>query len=334
MEIVFFHWAINNGPSITRSFMPLIEALKKDNKVIEYRVPYEGANPINVIRNIIFVYKHRSKSGINHITGDIHYCVLGLLGVKSVLTIHDDYAIIKAPNIFNKIYKYIFWIYLPIKLSNQVVYITEATKKKIERYVKSNNAIVITQHSIRNGYVYSPYVFNNRKPRILQIGVTYQKNLETTIYALKGLNCHLRIIKKIHESQYQLLKKMDIDFSNAYNLSDHDIIEEYKKADIVVFPSLFEGFGMPIIEAQAIGRPIVTSDIAPMNWVAGNGAWLLKNPLDIEEYRSILLEVINNSVKRNEKIKQGLENIKRFSIKTITEKYIELYNSVLIHKKQ
>lgn len=330
MDIVFFHWAKSNGPSITRSFEPLIENLKRNNNVKEYRVPYTGANPLNVIKNIIYVYKHRTRNGINHITGDIHYCIIGLLGVKSVLTIHDDYAIIKAPNILNKIYKYIFWMYLPIKLSSQTVYITESTKKKVEKYVKSNKVTVITQHSVNNGFVSTPYIFNEKKPRILQIGATYQKNLETTIKALKGMNCHLRIIKTINDNQVNLLNDCCIEYSNAYNLTDKEIIEEYKLADIVVFPSLYEGFGMPIVEAQAIGRPIVTSNLEPMNWVAGEGAWLLNNPLDVDEYKQILLEIITNQTERNRKINKGFENIKRFSTENITKQYINLYNKILI----
>lgn len=329
MDIVFFHWALGNGPSITRSFEPLIENLRLNNNVKEYRVPYSGANPINVIKNIIFVYKHRTKSGINHITGDIHYCILGLLGVKSVLTIHDDYAIIKAPNIFNKIYKFIFWMYLPIKLSNKTLFITEATKRKVEKYIKSSNTAVITQHSINKGFVSTPYIFNTKKPRVLQIGATFQKNLETTIKALNGIDCHLRIIKKINTNQIKLLNDCNIEYSNVYNLTDLEIIEEYKKADIVVFPSLYEGFGMPIVEAQAIGRPVVTSNLAPMNWVAGDGAWLLNNPLDIDEYKQILLEIINNPIERNRRINKGFENIIRFSIDNITKQYINLYNKVL-----
>lgn len=329
MEIVFFHWSSQNGQSITRSFEPLIENLRQSNNVKEYRVPYSGANPINVIKNIIFVYKHRTKNGINHITGDIHYCILGLLGVKSVLTIHDDYAIIKAPNILNKIYKYIFWMYLPIKLSNKTVFITDATKKKVEIYVKSNNTTVITQHSVNRGFVYYPYVFNKEKPRVLQIGATYQKNLETTIKALKGVNCHLRIIKRIYTNQISLLNDCNIEYSNAYDLTDQEIIEEYKQADIVVFPSIYEGFGMPIVEAQAIGRPIVTSNIAPMNWVAGEGAWLLKNPLDVDEYKQTLLEIINNPIERQRRIEKGLNNTKRFSIENITKQYIDLYKKIL-----
>jgi hypothetical protein len=96
MTISYFHRNRNTGPSIERSFRPLINKLKTIVTVQEYYVPYNGSLPWNLAQNIYFVYRHRNKTGINHVTGDIHYCILGLIGCKSVLTIHDDYAIVKA----------------------------------------------------------------------------------------------------------------------------------------------------------------------------------------------------------------------------------------------
>lgn len=329
MKITFFHWAANNAPSINRSFDPLITQLKKNNEVVEYRVPYAGANPINVWKNIWFVYKNRTKEGINHISGDIHYCILGLIGVKSVLTIHDDYAIIKAPNWVNRIYKWLFWIFLPVKLASRTVCITEATKKKILKYVKSRKILVITHHVVAKGFVYTPYVFNVKNPTILQIGATYQKNLETTILALRGIKCQLRVIKKMSEKQHTLAKACRLNYSNAYNLTDEQIIEEYVKADIVVFPSLYEGFGMPIIEAQAIGRPVITSDLDPMNWVAGENALLLRDPKNVSELSCAIKYLIVDKKGRENIIREGLKNVKRFSINKVMADYITLYNEII-----
>lgn len=328
MEIFFFHWSTTCGPSITRSFDPLIKELKKEYTVKEFRVPYAGANPINVVRNILFVRKHRSSKGINHITGDIHYCILGLLGVKSVLTIHDDYAIIKAPNILNRIYKWIFWIYLPIKLADRTLCITAETMMKIQKYVRTNKLQVLTQHIPDDGFVFSPHHFNTDCPLILQIGTDKQKNLESTLYALEGINCKLRVIKKMTQQQHTLAQKLKIDYSNAYNLTANQIIDEYRNADFVVFPSLYEGFGMPIIEAQAIGRVIITSNIPPMNWVAGKDAIFLNNPLDINEYRGMIRKVIYNQNFREKTIILGLKNVKRFSLETVLKNFIELYKSI------
>ena len=148
MEITFFHWAYGDDSSIKRSFMPLIRELRKGYVVYEYSVPYIGSNPIHVVKNILFVYRKRSGNGVNHITGDIHYCIIGLLGVKSVLTIHDDFAFTTAKKgVFDRLYKWIFWLYLPIKLANKVLCISPTTKEAIDGLVKNNKTEVSTTFS-------------------------------------------------------------------------------------------------------------------------------------------------------------------------------------------
>ena len=332
MNITFFHWAQNSPPSITRSFNPLITELKKNHNVKVFHVPYSGGNPINILRNILFVYKHRDKTGINHITGDIHYCILGLIGVKSVLTIHDDYAIKKASNLLNKIYKYIFWIYLPIKLATKTVFISEATQKKINKLIKVPSGVVIANHTVDSEFQYTPQKFHNENPTILQIGTSEQKNLETTLKVISQLNipCTLRVIKKMTPQQHQMAKDLHINYSNAFNLSDSEIIEEYKNADVIAFPSLYEGFGMPIIEGQATGRVVITTNASPMKDVAGkNGAILLNNPLDDKEYKNKLKEVISNEELRTNLIQNGLINAAQYTIQKVTSKYINFYKQIL-----
>ena len=79
-----------------------------------------------------------------------------------------------------------------------------------------------------------------------------------------------RIIGNIDETTKKLLLEKGIEYSCNSNLTHRQIVDEYCKADIINFPSLFEGFGMPIIEGQAIGRVVVTSNIPPMIDIAGD----------------------------------------------------------------
>jgi glycosyltransferase involved in cell wall biosynthesis len=330
MDITYFHWAESNGPSIVKSFRPLIDKMKETENVKEYRVPYHGSLPWNMIRNIVFVYKNRSKKGINHITGDIHYCVLGLIGCISILTIHDDYAIVKAHRgVFDKIYKWIFWIYLPIKFSDEILCISEATKYKIDRLLKNRKTKVLSHHVTGKEFKYIYKYFNENCPVVLQIGTSPQKNLETTLKALSGMRCKLRIVKKMTEEQHLLAKSFGINYSNVFNLSDEEIAEEYIHSDVVVFPSLYEGFGMPIIEGQAVGRVVITSDREPMKSVSGGAAVLLKNPLDVQEYSSILLRVFRDTSFRKELILAGLKNAKKYTVSIPMEKFLSLYRQYI-----
>lgn len=332
MEIIFFHRKSGLGAvSIELSFRPLIDALAKDNNVKEYHVPFDGSNPIKMFRNIRFIRKHSTKKGINHITGDIHYGILGLIGRKSVLTIHDDYAVrVAKRGFFDKLFKWVFWLWLPTKIASSAVCITEATKNKLQKLYIKNNLDVVTQHVVSPLLCYKKKPFNKECPRILQFGTAKSKNMYSTIRALSGIPCTLVVMKnKMTGSQIAFAQSMGVKFENKYGLDFEDVVNEYDNCDIVAFPSLFEGFGMPIIEGQASGKPVITTNNEPMNWVAGEGALLLDDPLDINEFSKAFLKIINDDEYRNGLISKGLSNVKRFSIENAEKKYLQLYKKVL-----
>ena len=313
----------------------MIDVIGEKETVRQYYVPYNGSLPWNMLRNIMYVHKHRTKTGINHITGDIHYCILGLIGSKSVLTIHDDYAMIKAHRGFlDRLFKRFLWLYLPIKLASVTVFISDSTAKKIGNYVnlKKRNTLVFSHHSLYKEYVYSPKKFDSECPVIFQIGATVQKNLETTMKAIArtGRKCRLRVIKKMTEEQHALAKSLNLDYSNTYDITDEQMLEEYRRADIVTFPSLFEGFGMPIMEAQAIGRPVITSDRAPMNVVCGGAesALLLSDPQDVDEYAEKLTRLMDDAELRQTLVENGLKNADKYSAENAAKKYMEIYKSI------
>ena len=84
---------------------------------------------------------------------------------------------------------------------------------------------------------------------------------------------------------------------------------------------------MPIIEAQSVGRPVVTSNLGAMKEVAEDSA-LLVDPFDITSIRSGILSVIENEALRNLLIEKGLNNVQRFSTKSIAKEYMKIYNEL------
>ena len=82
---------------------------------------------------------------------------------------------------------------------------------------------------------------------------------------------------------------------------------------------------MPIIEGQATGRTVVTSNISPMKEVAGDGA-VLVDPMNVISMHNGYIEAINNSQKF---IQQGLENVKRFDVSKIVKQYLDLYQYII-----
>jgi glycosyltransferase involved in cell wall biosynthesis len=104
------------------------------------------------------------------------------------------------------------------------------------------------------------------------------------------------------------------------------LVEYYNKASLFVFPSFFEGFGIPPIEAMACGCPCVVSNVASLPEVCGDAAYYV-NPYDVEDIARGIETVLNDEKLRNDLIKKGFENIKRFSWQDSARKIIEIIKS-------
>ena len=105
------------------------------------------------------------------------------------------------------------------------------------------------------------------------------------------------------------------------------MIELYGQCDIVTFVSLYEGFGMPVLEGQVIGRPVVTSNISPMTEVGGAGACYV-DPTDIDDIRRGILRVWQDETYRNKLLRAGRANAQLYSIERVTARYVALYESL------
>jgi len=128
-------------------------------------------------------------------------------------------------------------------------------------------------------------------------------------------------------SQRSAIQKFCISHEILSGLTNNELIEQYQQCDMLSFVSLLEGFGLPILEAQSTGRPVITSNLSSMPEVAGRGACLV-DPYNVGSIREGILKVIKDSEYRETLIAEGLENVKRFNIETVTQQYIELYQEV------
>lgn len=326
MLTFFFRKKRESAFSIEELFASILQSLPPDLVYSIVHVPEEGANPRVLWKNGFFARKYLSK--VNHITGDIYYLAFFLPGKKTILTIHDLRPLYRENRIKRFMLKQL-WFKGPARAAGYITVISEATRQDLLKHVPGiADKVYVIPNCLSPQFNFSPKPFNNILPRILHLGTKENKNLERTIQALNGINCHLHIIGSLTEGHYRLLVENNIRYSYSFNLPFDEIIAEYKKADIISFISLQEGFGMPVIEGQAIGRSVITSSISSMPEVAGEGA-LLVDPFNVEEIRWGMLKLIDDEFLRASLIEKGQENIKRFQPAVVAEQYAQLYRKVI-----
>jgi glycosyltransferase involved in cell wall biosynthesis len=261
---------------------------------------------------------------INHITGDIHFFAILMKKQKTILTIHDVEVLKRTQGLKHKIIK-LFWFTLPVKRAGAITVISEFTKNELLTCLPNlKNKITIIPNCINKIYTPQPKSFHSEKPVILQVGTKHNKNLEKVAQALENINCQLLVVGELSKKQTELLEYYKIDYTNFGHISLQQMLEMYAKADILLFASTYEGFGLPILEAQAVGRPVITSNMASMPFIAGDSA-LLINPGKVEEITEAVLQLINNEELRNQLISNGFENIKKYSAQAVAQQYADLY---------
>ncbi|MEP6727675.1 MAG: glycosyltransferase family 1 protein [Bacteroidota bacterium] len=289
--------------------------------------PYESSGLFKRLYNCVKAF--RSQGDVNHITGDINYMGLLLNGKKTIHTILDCVFMAAQPGLKRSVLKY-FWLTVPVKRSKFITAISVATKTEILKYVSCNpDKIVVIPVAISEHFVHKPKAFNKSKPVILQVGTAHNKNIPRLIEALDGLPCTLYIVGRQNEGYEKLLKQYNIDYSYQWGLTDEAMIAKYAEADIITLVSTYEGFGMPILEAQATGRPVITSNILSMPDVAGDAACLV-DPENIASIRAGFVKIINDDTYRDSLVTKGLENIKRFDPDDIALQYLSLYQKTVL----
>jgi glycosyltransferase involved in cell wall biosynthesis len=118
-----------------------------------------------------------------------------------------------------------------------------------------------------------------------------------------------------------------VHYQSYGRLSDDELVQRYREADVISFVSTYEGFGMPIVEAQCMERVCVTSNCSSMPEVAGDGACLV-DPLDVASIRAGFQRVIAEEEYRETLIEAGRVNRLRFNAQKIADDFLRVYQLV------
>jgi glycosyltransferase involved in cell wall biosynthesis len=316
-----------------------------------FRTIAEPARPYSVSEQLrIPLDLRREKIDLFHAP---HYVLPPLTRCKSVVTIHDCIHLRFPQYLPNRLaYAYArssMWV--ATHRSNRVLTVSEASKRDILRYFRIPEAkINVIYNAIDERYGESPspdevervqdrYQLN--APYVLYAGnIKPHKNLERLIEAFHTLRqdpdlAHVKLLIIGDEiSKYATLRRAVHKYKLHKHVrffgfvSDKTLAVLYRLARVFVFPSLYEGFGLPPLEAMASGTPVITSNVSSLPEVVGDAA-LLIDPHDPGAIAEAMRRVLMDSDLREELRQKGFTRVRQFSWERSIRRVREIYGEVL-----
>lgn len=264
------------------------------------------------------------------------------ISYKNQIVTICDLSFLRHPEWFSRKFYYYYRFLIPqiTKNSLKIVTISKFSKNEIM------NLLNISEHKIKviycgvdekfiNHTIANAAVSNKYKNYILAVSsLDPRKNFKNLISAFKKL--------ALPDTQFVIvgsenrvfanneLKK----FINTRNIvftgyvSDKELIALYKNAKLFVFPSLYEGFGLPPLEAMACGCPVVVSNVASLPEVCGDAAYYV-DPYNVESIAEGMQKVLTDDTLRQSLIQKGIERAKLFSWEKSAKEHIKVFKEVL-----
>lgn len=330
------YWSGDNYNSLQKHNTKILMTSEKHKRFFEHNY-----FPCNLQKNHVDLY-HIPQNGIGF-TPDI--------SCKTVATIHDliPYTM---PHTVGKGYLIKFLKEMPyiINNCNGLITVSEFSKKDILKYFPINpEKIFITP--LAANFRYRPYRkdrckslikrrYHIQKPFILYLGgFSQRKNIKSLLISFaktyKNLNQDYNLVilgsyKEEGKPLIKLCKDLNIEEKVIFTgfIEDRFLPVFYNACDVFVYPSLYEGFGLPTLEAMSCGTPVITSNTTSIPEVVGDSAVLI-DPLNLDEISAALCNVLNNECIREELKVKGLNRAKNFSWRKTAQLTLEAYNKIV-----
>jgi len=336
----------------------LSEFFPENNYYLFAKKKSDKSNKLLNRKNVFFkkissgIFSRQTKMGLdaqNH-NCDIFHGLSGELpikwnkdkNIKKIVTIHD-LIFLKYPQFYSFFDRKIHtWkAKRATKKSDIIIAISQQTKKDIIEYFNVPEKKIRVVYQTCNDSFKKTYSqeelqrtskkFNLPNQFILNVGtIEERKNLLFVVKAIKGTEIPLVVIGK--ETKYFQKIKQFISVNNmqkqVYFLQNVDITELahiYRLAKIFVYPSLYEGFGIPIIEAIFSRTPVITSNLSCLPEAGGDHS-VYVNPIDIEDIQTKILNLWENPKQITHITEKSLEFVKKFNEDKIAKELIEIYS--------
>lgn len=267
-------------------------------------------------------------------------------GIRSVVTVHD-LIFRRYPQWYGYIDRQIYWkkVSHASRNADKIVAISEQTKADVVNFLGVDPASIQVvyqgchpvfrqptnpegQQAVRDKY---------RLPRdfILNVGtIEPRKNVLAAIKAIEALDIHLVIAGKAATPYASEVKAyvqqhgMGSRVTFIHDASTRDLAMLYQAALLFIYPSLFEGFGIPIIEALSTGTPVITTAGGCFREAGGEHSRYV-SAHDTEEIRSAVMAILTDMALRRQMTEKGLEYVRRFDDRTLADQWMVLYREII-----
>lgn len=321
----FTRGAMEEGFSVERIFEDVRAALPGNIHVELVRNARPNRGFVPRLRNALTARRRRSE--VNHVLGDTQYLAWFLPRPRTILTVLDCVSLERLSG-WRRWVLWFFWYWWPLKRAARVTVLSDFTRKSLLSWVRyPEERISIVPPPLSAEFEPAPARPFGSWSRLLHIGVAPHKNLARLIEAIAGLEITLVVVGPLPDEMKALLAERGINYESHQGLDRDGMVEQYRRADVLVFASTYEGWGMPIVEAQAVGRPVVTSNLASMPEAAG-GAACLVDPFDVASIRAGIDRVLGDEAYARGLIAAGFENARKYTADGVAGRYADLYRAV------
>jgi len=223
-----------------------------------------------------------------------------------------------------------------LKKSKRIITVSESTKSDlVDIYGANKNSIFVIHHGVDDFVINKDKKANPKERYILYIGrIESKKNLEAMVNSFNLVKKKYKVPHKLFlvggkGYGYEKIKELigESEYKDDIVLTGYVSKEQkeslYKNATMFLFPSFYEGFGMPILEAQLRSIPVITSNNSSMVEIAGEGAVLI-DPFDNNEIAEAIYQIIQDENFKNKMVLEGIFNTKKYSWKKCAKETLNI----------